>query len=47
MPFYYCKLYPDIENAYLETVEYHYNYSNSQFKSDVLRLLKERFLKLL
>ena len=43
IPFFFCKLYPDIENAYLETIEHHCKYSNPKFhKSEILRLLKSK-----
>jgi hypothetical protein len=40
IPFYYCKLHPDIENAYLETIEHHCKYREPYVhKSEILRSL--------
>lgn len=40
IPFYYCKLHPDIENAYLESIEHHCKYKDPDVhKSEILRLL--------
>jgi hypothetical protein len=40
VPFYYCKLHPDIENVYLETMEHHCKYEEpNMHKSEILRLL--------
>ena len=42
-PFYYCKLHPDIENAYLETIEHHCKYKEPNVhKSEILRLLSTK-----
>jgi hypothetical protein len=42
VPFHYCKLHPDVENIYLETIEHHCKFCNPEFhKSEVLRLLKK------
>lgn len=42
VPFYYCKLHPNIQNIYLESIEHHCKFSNPEFhKSEILRLLKE------
>jgi hypothetical protein len=39
IPFYYCKLHPDIENVYLETIEHHCKYKEpGAHKSEILRL---------
>jgi hypothetical protein len=43
MPFYYCKLHPDIENVYLETIEHHCKYSNPGVHK--LEILKKLSLK--
>src|ERR671932_85619 len=43
IPFYYCKLHPDIENIYLETIEHHYKYKEpTMHKSEILRLLSTK-----
>ena len=43
VPLYYCKLHPDIENIYLESIEHHCKFSNPEFrKSEILRLLKAK-----
>ena len=43
IPFYYCKLHPDIENAYLESIEHHCKYKEpSVHKSEILRLLSAK-----
>ena len=39
IPFYYCKLHPDIENVYLETIEHHCKYSNPEVHR--LKILKK------
>lgn len=39
IPFYYCKLPPNIENAYLETIEHHCKYKEpDKHKAEILRL---------
>ena len=39
IPLYYCKLHPDIENAYLETIEHHCKYKEpDKHKTEILRL---------
>jgi hypothetical protein len=43
IPFYYCKLHPDIENVYLETIEHHCKYSNPE--AHKLEILKKLSLK--
>jgi len=41
IPFYYCKLHPDIENAYLESIEHYCKYKEPDMrKSEILQLLK-------
>ena len=46
VPFYYCKLHPDIENGYLETIEHRCKYSNPKLhKSEILRLLSTKGTK--
>jgi hypothetical protein len=46
MPFYYCKLHPDIENIYLESIEHHCKFSNSKLhKSKILEFLKQMIEK--
>ena len=43
IPFYYCRLHQDIENAYLETIEHHCKYKEPDMhKSEILRLLSTR-----
>ena len=43
IPFYYCKLHPDIENAYLGSIEHHCKYKEPNVhKSEILRLLSTR-----
>ena len=40
--FYYCKLHPDIENVYLETIEHHCKYSNPEVhKLEILKLTEK------
>ena len=40
IPLYYCKLHPDIENAYLKTIEHHCKYKDpDKHKAEILRLL--------
>ena len=40
IPFYYCKLHPDIENAYLESIEHHCKYKEPDIhKAEIMRLL--------
>jgi hypothetical protein len=40
--FYYCKLHPDIENTYLESIEHHCKFSNPEFhKSEILKFLEK------
>jgi hypothetical protein len=42
IPFYYCKLHPDIENVYLETIEHHCKYKEPDMhKSEIMRLLSK------
>ena len=42
IPFYYCKLHPDIENVYLETLEHHCKYSNpAVHKLEILKLTEK------
>lgn len=41
VPFYYCKLHPNIENIYLESIEHHCKFSNPEFhNAELQRLLK-------
>ena len=41
VPFYYCKLHPDIENIHLESIEHHCKFSNPEFhKAEILKFLK-------
>lgn len=43
IPFYYCKLHPDIQNAYLETIEHHCKYKEpDKHKAEILRLMRCR-----
>src|ERR671936_1866332 len=43
IPFYYCKLHPDIENVYLETIEHHCKYSNPEVhKLEILKLTQRK-----
>ena len=43
IPFYCCKLHPDIENAYLGSIEHHCKYKEPNVhKSEILRLLSTR-----
>jgi hypothetical protein len=43
IPFYYCKLHPDIENIYLKTIEHHCKYKEPRaHKSEILRLLSTK-----
>jgi hypothetical protein len=45
VPFYYCKLHPNIENIYLESIEHHCKFSEPGFhKSEILKSLKEILL---
>jgi hypothetical protein len=40
VPLYYCRLHPDIEKIYLESIEHHCKFSNHEFhKSEILRSL--------
>jgi hypothetical protein len=40
--FYYCKLHPDIQNAYLETIEHHCKYKKpDRHKAEILRLMRQ------
>ena len=39
VPFYYCKLHPDIENVYLETIDVKYK-ERDMHKAEVLQLLE-------
>jgi hypothetical protein len=42
VPFYYCKLHPNIENIYLESIEHHCRFSDPEYhESEILRLLKK------
>lgn len=42
IPFYYCKLHPEVENANLESVEHHCRYKDPELhKDEILRLLNE------
>jgi hypothetical protein len=42
VPLYYCKLHPDVENIYLQSIEHHCKFSNPEFhKLEVQRLLKQ------
>jgi hypothetical protein len=46
IPFYYCKLRADIENAYLESIEHHCKYKEPDIhKSELLRLLSTKGTK--
>jgi hypothetical protein len=46
IPFYYCKLHPDIENVYLETIEHHCKYSNPEvYKLEILKLTEKEKMK--
>lgn len=41
LPFYYCKLHPDIENVYLESIEHHCKYKRpEEHKAEILKNLK-------
>jgi hypothetical protein len=41
VPFYYCKLDPDIENIYLESIEHHCKFSDPELhKSEILKFLR-------
>src|ERR687886_766074 len=40
IPFYYCKLHPDIENVYLETIEHHCKYKDpNSHKSEIKAII--------
>ena len=42
VPFYYCKLHPDIENIHLESIEHHCKFSDPEYhKSEVLKFLEK------
>jgi hypothetical protein len=43
IPFYYCKLHPNIETAYLETIEHHCKYKEPNVhKLEIIRLLPSK-----
>jgi hypothetical protein len=44
VPFYYCKLHPNIENVYLQSIEHHCKFSEAQVHKSALLQLLQRIL---